>query len=567
MAARWTIALLAFLVSGLTQLVSVSAGVLRHSNVQRGSALNNAHHERSGNVEGNRVGMHHEELLFRHQRAHAKGKMGHKISNLMEVIHKTAYWGTITLGTPKQDFKVIFDTGSGNLIVPKDSCNMPGCNPHKKYSPHASSTSAAVVNERGESSTEISFGTGDVSGDYYKDQFCIAENLCTEVRFVASTAQSPSPFSDTPFDGILGLGFNDLSMGNHFNIVDDLNANNQLPGGTFAVYLTDDYNSEITFGGYKPEQVASDIVWSNVERESYWQVGVDDITFDNTVTGLCEGGCQVAVDTGTSMLAGPSDLVEKLSNKLDAKEDCSNFHELPTIGFKIKNKVLNLSPEDYMDKSSGDCSFSVMSLDVPPPKGPLFIFGDPFLRRFVTIYDRNGGGHGPRVGFAVAKHGDLDSTQASKIISDVKGAKKEAGDAKEPKVASSGAVSLKLDAGMMTNDGAAEHSSSSTDTDVAKLSSDFDNRKEDAPAAKDAKIESTPMNDDFSKAVDSWLKDSDSQPATDSEHPTEKAKLKHMFKDSLVQEGGVALRGRTHKEPQKLITVTLHKTKLAPGIF
>merc|ERR1719213_100497 len=73
---------------------------------------------------------------------------------------------------------------------------------------------------------------------------------------------------------------------------------------------------------------------------------------------------------------------------------------LPTIGFKLGNKVLNLSPDDYMDKSANDCSFSVMSLDVPPPKGPLFIFGDPFLRRFVTVYDRSV----PRVGFAVAKH-------------------------------------------------------------------------------------------------------------------------------------------------------------------
>merc|ERR1719253_2477014 len=105
---------------------------------------------------------------------------------------------------------------------------------------------------------------------------------------------------------------------------------------------------------------------------------------------------------------------------VNAKSDCSNFHELPNIGFQIGDKVLNLKPDDYMDKEGGDCSFSIMSLDVPPPKGPLFIFGDPFLRRFVTIYDRRG----PRVGFAVAKHGSMDGAQASDIISDVKGAKK-----------------------------------------------------------------------------------------------------------------------------------------------
>ena len=98
------------------------------------------------------------------------------------------------------------------------------------------------------------------------------------MRFVAATQQSAEPFSETPFDGILGLGFKDLSMGEHFNILDDLNAKGQLPMGTFAVFLTDDSNSEITFGGYKPDQIASDIVWAKVVRESYWQVGVDDVT-------------------------------------------------------------------------------------------------------------------------------------------------------------------------------------------------------------------------------------------------------------------------------------------------
>merc|ERR550532_3797601 len=78
-------------------------------------------------------------------------------------------------------------------------------------------------------------------------------------------------------------------------------------------------------GGYKTEHLASDIVWAPVNVESWWQVAIDDITFNNQPKNLCNGQCQVAVDTGTSMLAGPSDLVDKLSGMVDANDDCSNF--------------------------------------------------------------------------------------------------------------------------------------------------------------------------------------------------------------------------------------------------
>merc|ERR1719408_841735 len=119
--------------------------------------------------------------------------------------------------------------------------------------------------------------------------------------------------------------------------------------------------------------------------------------------GLCTN-CQVAVDTGTSLLAGPTDVVQQLGDKLNVQYDCSNFDSLPMLGFAIGNKVLNIYPHDYVTRNTLPhrqiCSLALMTLDVPPPKGPLFIFGDPFLRRFVTVYDRDG----PRVGFAVAQH-------------------------------------------------------------------------------------------------------------------------------------------------------------------
>jgi len=430
------------------------------------------------------VGMHHEALLFNKQKF--KARVGHRSMNKAEVIHKTAYWGNIQMGTPPQEFKVIFDTGSGNLILPSKECMGPGCAPHRKYSVSDSSTASKVLNEKGESSTNIFFGTGQIAGDYVQDQMCLGESLCSQIRFIAAGEESDQPFSVTPFDGILGLGFSDLSMGKGFNIVDDL-----LPNGKFAVFLTDDSNSEITFGGYKPESLASDIIWAPVSHESYWQVSVDDITFDNKATGLCDGGCQVAVDTGTSMLAGPSDLVDKLTSKLGAKSDCSNFNELPRLGFQLAGRVLNLAPDDYMDKSGGDCDFSVMQLDVPPPKGPLFIFGDPFLRRFVTIYDRAG----PNVGFAVAKRDGMGAGEAERIISKAEGGDAAPlnngnpmaamGDALNNRAptsaASSPQVTVSLEAGMMTGDNSGDDQPPPSHTEDSPTTTDAAPVKEDMP--------------------------------------------------------------------------------------
>jgi len=395
----------------------------------------------------------HEALLFTRGAAHQRVQSGSRLVEAMKVVHKTAYWGEMTLGTPPQPFKVIFDTGSGNLIVPASDCDVPGCKPHKKYNHGASSTAAHVTNENGETGSEITFGTGQVSGEFFKDSLCIGSSLCFDANFIAANKMTTEPFQEIPFDGIMGMGFKDLSMGDGFNIVDDLMEKSSIAGGArqFSFYVTDGDDSEVTFGGYRPELLASDIVWAPVELQSWWQVAMDDITFNNKPKNLCDGHCKVAVDTGTSMLAGPSHLVHKLTRMVNAKDDCSNFNELPTLGFKLGNTVLNLKPEDYMDRSSGGCSMSFMSLDVPPPKGPVFIFGDPFLRRFVTIYDRSK----PAVGFAVAKHHGADEGSTAGFITQLSGDQSSASTETSPASSGGGsnAVDLHLDAGLMTGAG------------------------------------------------------------------------------------------------------------------
>jgi len=503
--------------SQLTALVAVLALVaLAVPGHAMKSARADEKHLRSTSKTKAKMGHHHEALLFNKHSAETvqKAKTAHRDAGGLstEIVHKTAYWGTIMVGTPPQEFKVIFDTGSGNLILPTTACNSLGCDRHKKYDPKSSTSSKQVENENGEGSTVITFGTGEITGDFFEDRFCIADSLCSNVRFIGSSEQSASPFSSTPFDGILGLGFKDLSMGHNFNILDDMNGMGSLPGGQFSVFLTEDGSSEITFGGYRHERLASEVVWAPVTHESYWQVAVKDITFDNSESGLCGiTGCQVAVDTGTSMLAGPPNLVRELQQKIDAKDDCSNYDSLPNIGFKIGNKVLNLSPEDYMDRDGTGCSFSLMPLDVPPPRGPLFIFGDPFLRRFVTIYDKSV----PAVGFAVASHGAMDEIQASKIIATSASAGDEANFQKTGEASGLGpAMTVGLSAGFMSDD----ESSSSESSDATTHAPEYTyNRPTESPAAEATK---DPFSDSSERLFKHYLesKDDSSTRSTETSH-------------------------------------------------
>merc|ERR1719421_317970 len=105
----------------------------------------------------------------------------------------------------------------------------------------------------------------------------------------------------------------------------------------YSVFLSDSSSerSEITFGSVQHEHMASDLFWVDVARDSgYWEVQIEDITINNQPQDLCPN-CYVAVDTGTSELAGPSNVVDELAQALNVLVDCSNYAELPKLGFVI----------------------------------------------------------------------------------------------------------------------------------------------------------------------------------------------------------------------------------------
>lgn len=326
-----------------------------------------------------------------------------------KAIHKMAYFGEIEIGSPGQKFSVVYDTGSGNLLIPGDNCEDVACQKHVRFDAHASPTAkelncdgSAVQGPHSTDKLTITFGTGRISGKCMEDKICIG-GLCAPGTFVAATEESPHPFASFSFDGVLGLALPAMAQGPQYSLMSRMISNQLLAEPVFSVFLSDSDAevSEITFGETKREHMASELFWVPVSRSSgYWEVRIDDITLNNERQQLCQD-CHVAVDTGTSQLAGPSSIIQELKGKLNVNSDCVNYDKLPNLGFVIGDNVLNLAPKDYVDKSGSNyCDLSLMALDVPPPKGPLFVFGIPFLQKFFTVYDHANN----KVGFAVAKH-------------------------------------------------------------------------------------------------------------------------------------------------------------------
>jgi len=342
-------------------------------------------------------------------RAHF-GLRGHRGERTKtKVIHKTAYFGSVDVGTPKQTFQVVFDSGSGNLLVPASDCNSQACIAHARYNQSESSSMHRVrcdgVQDSGDAQDEVSilFGTGEVWGRCIHDQICLGP-VCYPGSFITATYETKSPFMSFNFDGVLGLALPSMSQGSMFNTMERLKETQRLHQTLYSVFLSssesDVETSEITFGSVKTSHMSSDLHWVPVSRDTgYWEVKIADITIDDHPQDLC-ANCHVAVDTGTSELAGPSNVINELAERLHVLTDCSNYQHLPRLGFLVGGRILNLEPHDYVDKSAEGCQVSLMPLDVPPPKGPLFVFGIPFLEKFYTVYDNVN----KQVGFAVAKH-------------------------------------------------------------------------------------------------------------------------------------------------------------------
>lgn len=328
--------------------------------------------------------------------------------------------GTVYAGLPPQELTVVFDSGSGNVILPAERCHTMACISHRSYNSAVSATKKTMAMplrpriggveaplSSGDGNLHLSFATGTVVGSVVKDKVCLGANeeLCTLTGLIEATKMSDEPFSLFPFDGIMGLGLPKASIAPSFNFLDNLAESQALASNRFAVWFAiegDDEESEITFGDISEDRMeSSNMVWLQLTSGAttgMWQTSMSDVAVGTVKMHLCAHGCQVAFDTGSGVIAGPSIQINAILAALNIAVNCANYESLPTLGFVFDSNVFSIDPADYIRKTSSGCYHQFLAYDLPGQT--LVMLGAPFLRRYYTIYDSGS----LQVGIAFAKH-------------------------------------------------------------------------------------------------------------------------------------------------------------------
>ncbi|KAL2985999.1 hypothetical protein AAZX31_12G181900 [Glycine max] len=240
------------------------------------------------------------------------------------------YFGEIGIGTLPQKFTVIFDTGSSNLWVPSSKCYfsvkknvisccvLVACYLHSRYKSSQSST----CNKNG-SSAEIHYGTGHISGFFTQDHVKIS---------VGNAAP---------------IWYNMLNQ--HF-----------LTQPVFSFWLNRNTNEEqggqIVFGGIDSDHYKGEHTYVPVTQKGYL---AGDVLINGKTTGLCAAKCLAIVDSGTSLLAGPTGVIAQINHAIGAvgivSQECKAL--VAQYGKTILDKLINEALPQQICSQIGLCTF------------------------------------------------------------------------------------------------------------------------------------------------------------------------------------------------------------------
>ncbi|CAL5408956.1 unnamed protein product [Camellia sinensis] len=261
--------------------------------------------------------------IIRGEVIHANGKGNDSNSNCVDNLKDdvvylknfmdTQYYGEIGIGSPLQHFAVVFDTGSSNLWVPSSKCHfsvlLAICilSTGQSYPVHILKLvhyfqklvkllielyvfpiyiiklDSGVVHADGTiisgflfhsdigTSCKIHYGSGSIFGFFSQDNVRVGDVIIKD----QATKEGLFMFLLAQFDGIIGLGFQDIAVGQVSPVWYNMVKQGLVSRQVFSLWLNRDPKSkiggEIVFGGVDWRHFRGDHTFAPIAQNGYWQ--------------------------------------------------------------------------------------------------------------------------------------------------------------------------------------------------------------------------------------------------------------------------------------------------------
>ncbi|KAI6218665.1 Embryonic pepsinogen-like protein [Aphelenchoides fujianensis] len=277
------------------------------------------------------------------------GNVQYRVSRLMNVCA-----GRMTLGTPPQEFNVVFDNGSSILWVPRKGCRSSGplakaCRSGRGvYDPRRSRT-AYPTNE----TFVMRYGTGSAEGTYWQDVLAFGSARGKQLRMRRRITFGVGERMQFIDEGVLGLGSSDgLPYDDHpSSVMHEAYHQGLLDAPVFTTYMKKCGGSGscadagvITLGAEDRKHCGAAEKWGPVdEGVHHWQFIV------SSMRGVYVGPCNANV----------------------------------ALTLVIDGTVLTIPSEQMLLRANGsNCELALGAGD-----NDCWILGDPLTRAFCNVHD------------------------------------------------------------------------------------------------------------------------------------------------------------------------------------
>lgn len=117
-----------------------------------------------------------------------------------------------------------------------------------------------------------------------------------------------------------------------------------MQDASFSFFLTKEANeagSQLVLGGVEPAYAKSEWKYYPLVMENYWLIGMSSVSIGNFSS---TENLKAIVDSGTSVIVGPKDMIAEMTKELPASLDCTKLDTYPDLTFRLGQDDYVLKP-------------------------------------------------------------------------------------------------------------------------------------------------------------------------------------------------------------------------------